>query len=264
MTGAVRVGIGGWTYPPWRGKFYPADLPQARELEYAATHLTSIEINATFHGSQKPESFRKWRDAAPDDFVFSLKAPRFATWRRDLSEAEPSITRFLESGVAELGPKLGPMLWQLPPTRKFDAATIEPFLALLPRSHGGVALRHAIETPHPSFADAGFADLLRRHGVAWAMVDADDYPPAEPTAGFIYARLKRNAEAEPEGYASAALDSWLRRLRGPADGQRDAYVYFIGGDKVRAPDAARAMLRRLGWDGWPKPESRRNSAPPRP
>ncbi len=137
MAGAIRVGIGGWTYPPWRGVFYPEGLPHAQELAYAAAQLTSIEINATFHGSQKPDSFRRWRDAVPDGFVFSLKAPRYATWRRSLAEAGPSIARFLDSGVTELGPKLGPMLWQLPPTRRFDADAIEPFLALLPREHMG-------------------------------------------------------------------------------------------------------------------------------
>ena len=240
----IRVGIGGWTYPPWRGAFYPPGLPHAQELTYAASVLTSIEINATFHGSQKPESFRKWRDAVPDGFVFSLKAPRYATWRRELGEAGPSITRFLESGVMELGPKLGPLLWQLPPTRKFDAAAIEPFLALLPQAHAGVPLRHAIETPHESFAHPAFAGLLRRRGVAWAVVDADGYPAAEQTAGFLYARLKRNDAAEPDGYAAASLDAWDRRLRDL--GEQDVHVYFIAGDKARAPDAARSLLARLG------------------
>ncbi len=245
MTGHIRVGIGGWTFPPWRGVFYPAGLPHARELAYAATHLTAIEINATFHGPQKPESFRRWRDAAPPGFVFSVKAPRFATWRRELSEAGPSIARFLDSGVVELGEKLGPMLWQLPPTRKFDRATLEPFLALLPRAHGGVTLRHAIEAPHASFADPAFPALLREYGVAWAMVDDDGIPPAEVTAGFVYARLKRNEEAAPDGYAAAALDAWHARLRGWSTERRDCFVLFIGGDKVRAPDAAAAMLARL-------------------
>ena len=187
----MAVGIGGWSFPPWRGTFYPTGLPHARELAYVATQLTSIEINATFHGTQKPDSFRRWREAVPDGFVFSLKAPRYATWRRTLSEAGPSIARFLESGVTELGSKLGPLLWQLPPTRRFDPAAIEPFLALLPRTHAGLALRHAIEAPHQSFADPGFAELLRRFGVAWAMVDADGIPPAGPTAEFLDARLKR-------------------------------------------------------------------------
>lgn len=245
MPGTVRVGIGGWTYPPWRGVFYPKGLPHAQELAYAATHLTSIEINATFHGSQKPDSFRRWRDTVPDGFVFSLKAPRYATWRRTLSEAGPSIARFLDSGVTELGPKLGPMLWQLPPTRRFDAAELEPFLALLPREHDGLVLRHAIETPHESFADPAFPPLLRRFGIAWAMVDADGYKPAEPTAPFVYARLKRNSASEPEGYAAASLEAWHTRLRSWAGEGRDCFVYFIGGEKIRAPSAASAMLARL-------------------
>jgi uncharacterized protein YecE (DUF72 family) len=241
----IRVGIGGWTFPPWRGVFYPAGLPHAQELAYAAGRLTSIEINATFHGTQKPESFRKWRDAVPEGFVFSVKAPRYATWRRELAEARPSIARFLDSGVTELGPKLGPMLWQLPPTRKFDAAAIEPFLALLPREHAGLALRHAVETPHESFADPAWRALLRQYGVAWAMIDAEGYPTAEPTADFVYARLKRNAQAEPQGYASAALDSWRKQLGRWSAAGLDCFVYFIAGDKVRAPAAAAAMLRQL-------------------
>ncbi len=241
----IRVGIGGWTYPPWRGTFYPPGLPHAQELAYAASHLTSIEINATFHGTQRPDSFRKWRDTAPDGFVFSVKAPRYATWRRELSEAGTSIQRFLNSGVTELGAKLGPLMWQLPPTRTFDAAAIEPFLALLPASHGGVTLRHAIETPHESFANPVFAELLRRYGVAWTMVDADGYPPAEPTADFRYARLKRSAAAEPQGYAAAALASWRQRIAEADANGHDAYVYFIAGDKVRAPDAAQAFLSSL-------------------
>ncbi len=245
MAGTVRVGIGGWTYPPWRGVFYPKGLPHAQELAYAATHLTSIEINATFHGTQKPDSFRRWRQAVPDGFVFSLKAPRYATWRRTLAEAEPSIARFLESGVTELGSTLGPMLWQLPPTRRFDAAELESFLALLPREHNGRALRHALETPHESFADPAVAPLLRRFGVAWALVDAEGYPPAEPTASFVYARLKRNTAGQPDGYDPTTLDAWRERLRAWTRSDLDCFVYFIGGEKIRAPIAAGAMLARL-------------------
>lgn len=256
MSGRIRVGIGGWTYPPWRGSFYPAGLPHAQELAYAATHLTSIEINATFHRTQTPNSFGQWRAAVPEDFLFALKAPRFATWRHDLAEAGPSISRFLDSGIAELGTALGPILWQFPPTRRFDPAMVEPFLDLLPPAHLGMTLRHAIETPHESFADPGFAALLRARSIAWAMVDADGYPAAEPTAAFVYARLKRSAVAEPEGYATQALDRCHARLWAWAAEGRDCFVYLIAGEKVRAPVAALAMLRRLAADAEAVPATR--------
>lgn len=241
----IVVGIGGWTFPPWRGVFYPDGLPHAGELAYAADHLTSIEINATFHGSQKPDSFRRWRAAVPAGFVFSVKAPRAATWRRDLAEAGPAIDRFLASGVTELGDKLGPILWQLPPTRRFEPAAIEPFLALLPRTHDGIALRHAIEAPHPSFADPAFSDTLRRQGIAWALIDADDYPAADTTtAAFVYARLKRS-RADARGYPAAALDTWRDRFVSEATAGRPCFVYVIGGDKIFAPAAAMGLLSRL-------------------
>ena len=190
---SVRVGIGGWSFAPWRGSFYPPGLPQSRELDYASRHLTSIEINATFYGSQKPKSFRRWREETPEGFVFSVKAPRFATHRRDLAEAAPAIARFLNSGVAELGEKLGPLLWQFPPTRKFDAAAFEDFLGQLPGSRGGLRLRHVVEVRHESFACAEFAALLRPFGVACAVADSEKHPLiAEETADFMYARLQRN------------------------------------------------------------------------
>jgi uncharacterized protein YecE (DUF72 family) len=243
---SIRVGIGGWSFAPWRGGFYPPGLPHAQELAFAASRLTSIEINATFHGPQKPASFRNWRDAVPEDFAFAVKAPRTATWRRELAEAGPTIARFLDGGVMELGQQLGPMLWQFPPTRRFEPAAMEAFLELLPPEHGGRPLRHAVEVFHESFADPGFATLLRRFGVAWAVVDADGYGPADSeTADFVYARLKRNAASEAEGYAGAALDRWAAQLRTWARGARACFAYFIGGDKVRAPDAAQAMLARL-------------------
>ena len=242
----IRVGIGGWVYAPWRGSFYPEGLPQARELAHASRAVTSIEINGTFYGAQRPESFRRWRAETPEDFVFSLKAPRFATHRRVLAEAGPTIERFFATGVLELGPKLGPILWQFPPTKRFDAADFTAFLELLPRRHDGRALRHVLEIGHDSFADAAFAALLRRFEVAVALVDSERHPLiAEVTADFIYARLRRSEAGEATGYAPGALDGWATRLKDLA-GKRDGFIYFINGAKERAPAAAQALLERLG------------------
>lgn len=242
----IRVGIGGWVFPPWRGTFYPRGLPQADELAFVGKTLGSLEINATFHGTQKPASFRSWQDRVPAEFVFAIKGPRAATWRHDLAAAGPAIDRFLNSGITELGAKLGPILWQLPPTRAFEPAQIAAFLALLPKTHGGVPLQHAIETPHPSFADPGFPPLLRDHSVAWARIDADGYPASDPsTAAFVYARLKRNTGDHAQGYAPAALRRWQRLFAAQAAAGRPCYVYFIGGEKVNAPTAAQSMQRLL-------------------
>ena len=259
----IHIGIGGWTFPPWRGVFYPAGLPHAQELGHASRHVTSIEINGTFYGTQKPESFARWRDETPERFVFSVKAPRFATHRRALGESGESVQRFLGSGLLELGAKLGPILWQFPPTRQFEPEAMRPFLELLPGSHAGVALRHVIEARHPSFADPAWMELLRRFGVAHAIVESDKHVmQADLTAAFVYARLEQNDDATPEGYDSAALDRWAERLRCWSSGRavtdlstagphtkkappRECFAYFISGDKVRAPHAAMAMLGRL-------------------
>lgn len=254
---SVHVGIGGWNFAPWRGSFYPADLSAAKELAFASRAVTSIEINSTFYGSQKPESFRKWRDQTPEGFVFSVKGPRFTTNRRDLSGAGESIERFVTSGIRELGDKLGPILWQFPPTRQFDAEALRPFLAALPGD-----LRHVVEARHPSFADPAWVALLREFGVAHAIVDSDKHTMfADLTARFVYARLERNALDAPEGYDSALLDLWAERIgrwsRGVGVTDLEClapavettplpcFIYFISGDKVRAPDSARAMLKRL-------------------
>lgn len=261
--GDIRVGIGGWVYKPWRGLFYPKGLPQAQELEHASRRLTSIEINGTFYGAQKPASFRRWLSETPDDFVFSVKGPRFATHRRALGEAGPSIERFFASGVLELGEKLGPVLWQFPPFLKFDETGFEAFLALLPQKHDGRAIRHVVEVRHASFATPAFIALLRKHGVAAALVDTEGHAPlADVTADFVYARLRRVEPDEPEGYPAPALDQWAGRFRTwaaggvPADVKpidpvaapkrpRDCFVYFINGAKERAPAAAMALLKRL-------------------
>jgi uncharacterized protein YecE (DUF72 family) len=259
----IKVGIGGWTYEPWRGTFYPPGLPQARELEYASRRVTSIEINGTFYGTQKPESFRRWAAETPDDFVFSLKGPRYAVNRRKLDEAGESIERFLASGITELGPKLGPLLWQFAPFKKFEEEDFAAFLALLPKTLAGRPLLHAVEVRHASFRVPAFIAQLQRYGIAVVYADSDEYPAiADVTAPFVYARLQRTAETEPAGYAPAELDAWARRLRAWAAGtepddlprvgkaakpakSRPVFAYMISGAKVRAPGAALALLERL-------------------
>ena len=245
--GRVRVGIGGWVFPPWRGVLYPAGLTQARELAYASRQVTAIEINGTFYGSQKPESFRRWHDETPDDFIFSLKGPRFVTHRRDLATAGPSIERFFDSGVLELRDKLGPILWQFAPFLRFDEAGFGDFLALLPREADGRPLRHLVEVRHASFAAPAFFALLQQHKVAVALVDDEKLPAlTDITADFVYARLRRCSLDEPAGYSPEALDAWAGRARDWAKSGLDCFVYFINGAKVRAPAAAAALLSRLG------------------
>jgi len=256
------VGIGGWVYAPWRGVFYPDKLPQARELAHASRHVTAIEINGTFYGTQKPASFRKWHDETPEGFVFSLKGPRYATHRRALGEAKESVERFVGSGILELKDKLGPILWQLMGSARFDPENIEAFLALLPHEAGGRKLRHVIEVGHESFNDARFAALLRRYGVAVAMVDDEGNPLIQDaTADFVYARLKRSEAGRPTGYPPEAIAAWAARARtwnagGEPDDvvrldarapkqKRDCFIFFISGAKERNPAAAMALVKRL-------------------
>jgi uncharacterized protein YecE (DUF72 family) len=263
MSGHIRIGVGGWTYEPWRGAFYPQDLVQKRELEYAAGKLTSIEINGTFYGSQKPATFAKWRDETPDGFVFSLKAPRYATHRRTLAEAGPTIERFVRSGVLELKDKLGPINWQLMPTARFAPDDFEAFLKLLPKEHGGRALSHAVEVRHASFRVAELVDMARHHGVAVVIAGDSEYPLiADVTGPFVYARIMGTQPNEPLGYSAAALALWSERARcwakggspedletltPPAKGQkaRDVFVYVISGHKVSNPAAAQALIERV-------------------
>jgi uncharacterized protein YecE (DUF72 family) len=263
-SGTIRIGIGGWTYEPWRGTFYPDKLTQKRELEYASRKLPSIEINGTFYGSQKPETFAKWRDETPDDFVFSLKAPRFATNRSVLAEAGNTITRFFAGGVMELKDKLGPINWQLLPTKEFDPPDIEAFLKLLPKEIAGRPLRHVMEVRHESFRSADFVALAREHGVAVVIAGDSSYPQiADITASFVYVRIMGTKQTAELGYSDAALDLWAARAQawasgatvegvdcvepGSADGKaRDVYLYVISGHKVRNPAAAMSLLRRLG------------------
>jgi uncharacterized protein YecE (DUF72 family) len=260
----IRIGVGGWTFAPWRGIFYPPDLPQKRELEYAGRKLTSIAVNGTYYGSQKPETFAKWHDETPDDFVFALKGPRFTTNRRVRSEAGPSIERFFASGVMELKGKLGPINWQLAPTKVFDPVDFAGFLKLLPQSVEGRAVRHAVEVRHDSFRSADAVALARQHGVAIVLAGDSHYPQiADLTAPFVYARIMGTTEAEPLGYAKADLDRWVDRARKLASGTvpadlatvgeaaktktgRDVFLYVISGFKARNPAAAMAMIQRLG------------------
>jgi len=205
--GRIRIGIGGWTYEPWRGPFYPAELTQKRELEYASRKLTSIEINGTFYGTQRATSFEKWHDETPEDFVFSLKAPRFATHRRVLAEAGDSIERFFSSGVLALKDKLGPINWQFAPTKQFDAEDFDAFLSLLPKRVEGRAIRHAVEVRHESFRHPEFVSLAREHGVAIVISGDSDYPQiADITAPFVYARIMGTVDSEALGYSEKALD----------------------------------------------------------
>ena len=256
----IRTGIGGWTFAPWRGTFYPEGLRQADELAYAASHLGTIEINGTLYRLQKPASFAAWRDAAPENFVFSVKASRYCTNRKVLAEAGEGIERFFGQGIEELGDKLGPVLWQFAPSKAFDAEDFAAFLDLLPDTCGGLKLRHVLEVRHPSFACAEFVALARRHGAAIAIADHEQYPQiADLTADFVYARLMRSEEVVATGYRADALSHWAHIARSWRDGHvpagldyvaaedppatlaRDVFVYVISGAKVRAPAAAMAL-----------------------
>jgi uncharacterized protein YecE (DUF72 family) len=262
--GRIPAGIGGWTYPPWRGVFYPKGLCQADELAYAASHLTSIEINATHYRLQSPKNFKKWADTAPDGFVFSVKGPRLVTQRKVLAETGGFIKRFFDSGLSELGDKLGPVLWQFPPFKKFDEADFAKFLEHLPESLDGRKLNHVVEVRHGSFQDSAFIRLLRERGATPVFVDSKDYPAIADLSGeIVYARLQRGADSIETGYATKALDQWAARARVWAAGgrpddlpvidgthtadakPRDVFVYFIHEGKLRAPAAAMALTERL-------------------
>jgi uncharacterized protein YecE (DUF72 family) len=262
--GQIFVGIGGWTFEPWRGVFYPAGLPHAKELSYAAEHLTSIEVNGTFYRTQTPATFRKWADETPAGFVFALKGPRYAVNRRVLKEAGDSIKRFVESGVTELGDRLGPLLWQFAPTKKFDAADFGGFLELLPRKSDGRALRHVIEVRHASFRTPEFLALLHRFAVPVVFTDHASYPNiADVTGDFVYARLQRGKDTVATAYPAKEITAWSGRLQAWAQGQaphdlpqidaaakltaapRDVFAYVIHEGKVRAPAGAMALIEQL-------------------
>jgi uncharacterized protein YecE (DUF72 family) len=259
----IRVGIGGWTYAPWRDNFYPAKLVQRRELEYASRQLRAIEINGTFYGAQKPATYAKWAAETPAGFVFSLKAPRYITEGKQLAATGKGIDGFVHGGLAEMGDRLGPILWQLPPSRPFDADDLAAFLDALPRELDGQPLRHVLEVRHPSFLDERYVELARAQRVPTVFTDSPDYPSlADLTGDFSYARLMRSENGKPAGYAPAELDRWAGHARAWAAGKdinelphvsalqpqgspRDVFVFFISAAKHRNPAAAMALQSRV-------------------
>lgn len=259
---SIYVGVGGWVFEPWRDNFYPKGLPQKRELEYASTHLTAIEVNGTYYGSQKPESFRNWHAQSPEGFVFALKGPRFATNRRVLAEAGDSIQRFFDSGVTELKEKLGPINWQFMATKKFDAADFGAFLKLLPGKVGGRVIRHGVEVRHDSFKDKAFVQMCRDHGVAIITGADSDFPAiADVTAEFVYVRAMGTQDKEKLGYSKPAIRKWAERTREWEQGgapkgmkllapsapkrKRDVFLFVISGAKEKNPAAAQAIIADL-------------------
>lgn len=260
--GIVRAGIGGWVYPPWRGTFYPKGLKQADELGFAAQHLTTIEINATHYRLQSPTSFRKWANTAPQSFVFSVKGPRLVTQQKVLAETGKFIERFLDSGLSELGDKLGPILWQFAPFKQFDEADFAKFLALLPKELDGLKLNHVVEVRHRSFATPRFIELLRDQNVAAAYSDAETWPNIADSSGeVVYARLQQGDDTLDAAYPPNELDAWAARAKTWAKGEapqdlsllapaakphpRDVFIYFIHEGKLKAPAAAMALIDRL-------------------
>ena len=246
MSGNIFVGIGGWTFEPWRGVFYPEDLTQKRELEYASRQLTSIEINGTYYSSFKPASWAKWRDETPNGFVFAVKASRFCTNRKVLADAGESVQRFVGQGLVELKDRLGPINWQFMATKKFDPADFEAFLKLLPREVGKLPLRHALEVRHDSFKDERFYDLARKYKAAIVYAHDKDFPEIdEPTADFTYARLMASREDLAQGVTDKELDGFAKQAKAWAK-RGDVFLYFISGAKVRNPAAAQVLIKKLG------------------
>ncbi len=263
MAGTIHIGIGGWDFDPWRGTFYPPGLAKTKQLEHLGTRLNATEINATYYKTQSPALFARWAKMVPDGFTFAIKASRFCTNRKMLGDAVESIGKFCAQGFTELGDHLGPILWQLAPTKKFDPEELSAFLMLLPTSRDGITLRHALEVRHESFKCREFVALARAANVAIVFADHDVYPGiADVTSDFVYARLQRAREAEPAGYSAEALDRWAEAARdwaagGSPDGldyvsrakaaakPRDTFIFFISGDKIRNPVAAEALAGRL-------------------
>lgn len=246
MPHPIRIGVGGWTYEPWRGTFFPPGLKQADELHFASRALTAIEVNGTYYRTQKPETFAKWAKETPDGFTFALKAPRYSTVRRELAGAGDSVRSFLASGLDELGPKLGPINWQFMETKAFDRDDLAAFLDLLPDSLNGLPLRHAIEARHESFAADTFLDLLRERGIAAIQSVDGPYPQITgATAPFAYLRIMGTQDGEPEGYPPEDLDRWAERLRIMAQA-REVFLFVISGHKTANPAAAKGLIQRLG------------------
>jgi uncharacterized protein YecE (DUF72 family) len=242
----IRTGIGGWVYPDWRkGNFYPEGVTQKRELEYASRQLGAIEINGTYHSLQKPESFRKWREATPEGFVFAVKGSSYITNRKVLAAAGESLPKFFGQGLEELGDRLGPILWQLMGTKKFDAEDIAAFFALLPRELKGLPLRYAIEVGHESFACQQFLDIAHKANVAVAYVEQEGRACiAEPTADFAYMRCKAMRSEEPTGYPAKELDR-IAKLCREWGARGDVFAFMINGAKERAPAAAMALAGKV-------------------
>lgn len=245
----IHIGIGGWTFEPWRNNFYPPGLAHSKELHHASRQLSAIEVNGTYYSTFKPTTFSKWYNETPDGFMFSLKANRFATNRRVLADAGDSITRFVESGLSELKDKLGPIVWQFMPTKAFDPGDFEAFLALLPKAVDGRKLRHALDVRHESFATPAFLALARQYGCVPVHTDSPKFPAiADAVADFAYLRLMRSQADVPTGYTPEAIAQWAKGVRAWTSGERprDVFVYFINGAKERAPAAAVALLTQLG------------------
>lgn len=259
----IRVGVGGWTFAPWRDNFYPRGLVQRRELEYASRHLSAIEINGTYYGTQKPATYAKWRDETPPGFVFSAKAPMRIMQARALEKTGPQIEDFI-GGIVELGDRLGPLVWQFDRGTRLRRDAFEAFLALLPDAWDGRLLRHVLDVRDPGFVDAQFISLCRRHGVATVYTDSAEHPSfADVTADFVYARLMRARADVATGYPPGELDAWAARAHAwagggepgdlprvgdrpaPAARRRDVFIYFISAAKERNPAAAMALVERL-------------------
>jgi uncharacterized protein YecE (DUF72 family) len=271
QSGRIRCGVGGWTFEPWRGVFYPKGVSHKRELEYASRHLTTIEINGTYYSSFKPDSWAKWREATPPGFRFSVKASRFCVNRKKLTDARPSMDIFFAQGIEELQDRLGPILWQYMATKKFDYDDFASFFDILPRKLNGQALQHVVEVRNETFANARFVGLCRDHGIAICNSENEHYPfIPDITAGFAYLRLISASDDIPTGYGKKDLDLWAGRFRAYAGGRvpedytpydrtglppgpREVYAYVIHEGKVRAPAAAMELIRRVDPDFAPLP-----------
>lgn len=244
--GRIRIGIGGWTFPPWRGTFYPDEVAQRRELEYASRQFDAIEINATFYGRQSPTSWASWAKEVPDGFQFAIKGSRYCVTRPKLAQAEEGLGVYFAQGMAALREKLGPVLWMLAARRQFDREDIAGFFKLLPQTLDGIPLRHVIEPRHESFRDQKFFELCSEHDVAVVFGDTDEFPCIDvDTASFAYARLQRMQEDISTGYSDEALERFAAKARKWRKDGRDSYIFLINGAKIRAPAAALALQERL-------------------